>query len=342
MGKYEAAVTFYREAIDLSTNDKGEPTIPMVWGLSTQELGTVYVKMGKAQEGKELVKRTTDFARQHNILTGIAEGASRLAEFALLEGGISEALALGEEAVIAAKKCDCSPFNTAQALLVRAKAKWFNVKDVPSEKWIAVRKEFEEVLSIAKISRTKPIEAETLLLLSSTHPKDTRKRLAYLEEAITIMNDGEYELRGKAASEAGRVYFASHAPELAEHYLKFGISVTDTMLRFVDKSQELSDKAILESLAGDKKKEVELLVEAALAAEKQSQPEEAIAVYQKLIVLYQNAGYAQYAAESAIKAATQLELLLQAAPPDEKKEALQMKLANMKEVIGLARVQRGF
>lgn len=340
MGKYEAASKFYEEAINLSSDGKGNPNnLVMIWGLSTQELGSLYIKMGKPKEGRALVEKTTNFARQNKIATGVAEGGNRLAELALFEGNITEALALSEEAVVAAKECDCSPFNTTQALLIRAKAKWYAVKDISSEKWIDIRKEFEEVLTAARVAKIKPIEAEALFLLSQTHPKDTHKRLELLESALSIMNQGDYELRGITASEAGRVYFEARAPELAAHYLKYGIKVTDEMMRAVDKSRMVEDQAILATMTGESKQEVELLLASVSEALRQEQIEDAVTRLEKLVIIYQKNGYLDNAAKASEQALPLIKKLLDAAPPPEKKEFLENKLVILKEIITAVRVQ---
>ncbi len=169
MGAYPLAIKFYEEAIRLGA-PKGKVVIPAVWGLATQELGAVYLRMGDKEAARRHLNATVDFAMKHGILTGVAEGGAHLAELYLLEGNYGLADTWARRAVEAAVQCDCSPNNISRAKTALARVMLDKARVDPASKWKA-KGAIEESLRFAKAAKNLRYVAESELLLSRVLPE---------------------------------------------------------------------------------------------------------------------------------------------------------------------------
>ncbi|MFT6630080.1 MAG: tetratricopeptide (TPR) repeat protein [Bacteriovoracaceae bacterium] len=97
IGRYKLAEEFFKKAIYLSSyidKDTGKEvvSIPMVWGLASQELGHLYIKIGKVFEGEKFLLKTFKLSKKLDILQGISESGAYLARLELLKGNLGKAV----------------------------------------------------------------------------------------------------------------------------------------------------------------------------------------------------------------------------------------------------------
>ncbi len=259
MGLYEAAIEFYEEAIKLGTTESGRIKAIALWGLSKQELGAIYFKLGDTKKAKEYIFETYTFAASNGIDVGIAEGGAHLAEIFLVEGNLGEASRYAKEAIKAANRCGCSPNNTARAYVMLAKTVWEQSKhDFKLQK--KAEGLMNDSLNFAMRIGNKRSIAETKLLISTRYDQEEiDKKYKLVAEAFEILANMESERRGDAEAELGQVFIEKNETKLAEFYLKNGYKINEKLLRKQANAYVVAKLADLAFLNKDIQKEIEEL-----------------------------------------------------------------------------------
>ena len=262
LGLYDLALSFYENAVEIGAPD-GEIQIVPVWGLATQEIGAIYFKTGDSVGARKKLKETFGFAKRLGIFPGIAEGGAHLAELALVEGSFAEAEDYAIQALEAAKKCGCSPYNISRAKLVQAKVSLERAKH-SSELFPAAKQMIEDTIDHCDKSGHLRCRAEAKILLAKCLPNDKiKKRLELLKSAFESLANAKSELRGLAEASLGRMYMENQQLKLAEFYLTNGYRVNKELFRRIDNAYISVDLAKLRGLKGEVKVELERLSEAA-------------------------------------------------------------------------------
>lgn len=330
MGLYDLAIQFFQEAIEIGAPD-GEIKLPHVWGLSSQELGYVYFKMGDVSEAKRLLEKTTNYARKNRIDIGVAEGGAHLAEIALHEGRYVDAKKLAEEAVEASERCQCSPDNTGRARYVLASVEYQLLKGKGEKGLQTIRKNAEDTLQFAEKTENKRVIAMTKLLLSRTYQKRSQveKRRKLIEEALEIVEQGENELKGVATAELGRAYLKENEASLAEFYLENGLQINEKMFRAIDNAYITSDLASAALELGAERQMLDRYLETAKRAKSTSAIPLLFETQKKIYLYYDKLGFYQAAYEWAEKAQETAIQLLDQEKDDERKRVLEDEILNI-------------
>lgn len=251
LGLYEMASEFYTEALRYGA-PKGVPEIPLVWGISKQEMGYLFFKMGDVKNAKLFLEETTTFARDNGILIGVAEGGVRLAEIWLEEGNLGQATTAATEAKEAAVRCNCTPFTllhakTTLATIAVEKAKR-DAAMIPQARALA-----EEVTEEAKSLGVKRFIAEGQLLQAKLIPaQEFEKRYELIRESYESLETMESERRGDAEQAVGNLFLDQANTDLAKFYLDHGVKTNEAMLRNIHKSLSTQDLAHLDGMRGDR------------------------------------------------------------------------------------------
>ena len=250
LGLYDLSESLYKEAIAIGAPG-GKILYPQVWGLSTQELGYLNIRRGKLVVARDLLTKTTTFARENRIDVGISEGGAHLAEISFIEGKYREAESFAVEAEAASVRCNCSPLNTARALMIKARVLREREKSDPSLS-SQVSSAINDVLAFSKKTGIRRVMAEALLLQSSLFPPDDfERRYAFVASALDILSGIQNEQRGIATAELGRVFLENNRKELAAEYLKRGIAIQESLFRILDESAVRADLSELSAISGD-------------------------------------------------------------------------------------------
>ncbi len=266
MGLYDLALSFYQNAVELGA-PQGEVKIAFVWGLALQEMGGIYLKMGKLDDAKRALEKTYSYAKEHHIGVGIAEGGVYLAEIALLEGDAKTALEYSEQAVRAASD-NTVPVNTARAKIVLAKTLLETSQHQPDRRAKALASA-RDALAYAEKLHLKPSIAEAKVLLSRALPTENfDERYALVTSALELLVDTKSEFRGTGEAEVGRLFLEKNDSQLADFYLKRGIRVNKQLFRKVDNAYLTVDLANLSALQGSNASELLELSKAAEEAKK--------------------------------------------------------------------------
>ncbi len=310
MGHYDAAIKFYQEAIERGA-PRGEILSLYVWGLATQELGSIYYLRGDVEEGRKLIEAALDKAISNNVLTGIAECGTLLAEIALDQSNTEKAKGFAERAYRAAEEDNGSVYNAARARLVRAKVSAKLIDGSP-ERNEQFKKLVDDSLSFATKRQITRVEAESLLLQARAYPGlSSDDRINTLSKALGILSESESELAGTAEGRLGEEFLAKEANELAARYLKHGFRVNEKMLRAVDNAFLQPSLAELAAREGKSMEELQLLTE---ALERSKTANLKMAVVEnglKLAEKYAALGYqslAQSHADNGLRVAEELKL----------------------------------
>ena len=251
LGLYDTAVQFYTDALRYGSPN-GTPLIPLVWGISKQELGYLYFKMGDLKTAKTFLQETTDFARQNGILIGVAEGGVRLAEIAIQEGNLGLATTFATEALQAAEKCNCTPFTLVHAKITLANIALEKSK-LDSSVLPNARQTIDDAYQSAKKLGIRRFIAEGQLLQAKLIPaQEFEKRYNLTREGFEQLETMESERRGDAELAVGKVFLEDANTSLAKFYLEHGVKVNETMLRSVHKSRSTQDLAHLDGMLGDR------------------------------------------------------------------------------------------
>src|SRR5262249_44144684 len=154
---------------------------------------------------KTLLEKTYRYASEHGIDAGVAEGGAHLAEIALSQGKYAQAEKLAKNAITAAGRCDCSPYNQTQARVVEAKAELERARFEPA-RISKVSEKLDILLADCERMQHKRCVAETKLMISKTLPAEQfEERYKLVQSAFETLANAESELRGLAEAEVGRV-----------------------------------------------------------------------------------------------------------------------------------------
>ena len=261
LGLYELALAVYGRAIELSA-DGDRIVVPANWGLSTQETGAIYARMGRLDEAAVLIERTTDFARRHGILTGVAEGGAHLARIALARGDVAGAELLAEEALLAAIRCQCAPFNTARARVVVGRVALAKARRNLKFRGEAAEAAHEALEYARSVSDRRHVAEAELLLSYSLPAEDLAGRIELVNSALQYFLEVESEVAGRAQTELGQLFLEHDQHELARLYLESGLEVSEGLFRKLDGAWALASLAELDSLRGHGGASLERWIEA--------------------------------------------------------------------------------
>lgn len=290
MGAYHAAKDLYENAVQLAAPG-GTIRIVPVWGLSTQELGALRVKMGEVEEGRKLIEKTYSYAKEHGVDIGIAEGGVHLAELELREGNVGRARQIADETVAAAERCQCGPFKVAQAWLIAAK-----VLIERAESDAALRDEVDRdlarVVAFAREHGDPRTEAEALMLQSKVLPAhEFQRRSELLSAAVMLLEERNSELRGTAHATLGKLLLDNSNLDLASYYLKLGVKVNQEQFRKIDDAYVNAALAVLDRLSGERREYLQKLANAVDTAGKTRSLKELAEYSERLSNEYDSMGY---------------------------------------------------
>jgi hypothetical protein len=305
----------------------------MVWGLATQEKGSLLAKMGELEAGATLIETTTEFARQHGIRVGVAEGGAHLARIALQRGDWVEARTRAEEAVIAAEGCQCSAFNTHRAHLALARV-WLERSRVDPKYLSDAEEEIRTALEGAKKVSDRRHLAEAQLLLSRTiDPADLPQRLELVNAAVKSLHGIESELRGVADGELGALMLESDQAALAGVYLESGLEINEELLRKLDAAYILGDLAELDLRSNNPSAHLEKWMESAEHAESSGAWPLAAESQERVSEELFRMGFLSLSRQWGQKALESIDRLLEKAEDREPREALQWRALALQERI---------
>jgi len=266
LGLYPLALELYGDAIETAT-DGGSVIRPMIWGLATQETGSLLAKMGDLDKGAALIAETTDYARRNDILVGVAEGGAHLAAIALVRGDLEEADQRAEEALLASERCDCSAYNTNRARVILARVALERARANPKFRSEAEKKIRVALAHAQRVSDRRHIAESRLLLSYAIDADDLERRQDLVASAAEMLDQIESELRGTADAQLGALFLESDQLELAEVYLRGGFELNEELMRKVDNAYIMGDLATHAELTEGVQGALEILMEAAERAE---------------------------------------------------------------------------
>jgi tetratricopeptide (TPR) repeat protein len=337
LGLYEAAIKFYEQSIELGTKDGKIVHVPL-WGLSTQELGAIHYKMGDIPRAKELLLKTTNFAKKNGIDVGIAEGGAHLAELSLTEGNLGEAEKWAEEAVNAAVRCGCSPNNLSRALVSKAKVAFEKYK-LDASKRKLVEDAISEALNQATTTDNKRYVAEGKLLSSKISNGSFQERFELVSSAFETLAEIESEERGSMEAELGKLFLEDNQLALAEFYLKNGLDINKELLRKLDNGFILSELSIVSALSRDEQTAMERLKESLKIAKETGAKELQHQGEFALMNFHNNLGYTRLALQYGEEALVSLNALEFAESDQTKKEALHAKKLDLYQTVSELRLE---
>lgn len=332
-GLYEMAEQFYINAVDLGAPG-GKIRHPMIWGMSTQELGALKFKMGDVDAGIKMVEETFGFAKKHGVDIGVAEGGAHLAEMYLQKGNLGKAKEYADETAAAAERCSCGPLKISRAKLVLAK--------IAAERARTDARGISDAKGLAEQARTYAVkisdphsEAEAMLLLARLEPAHNFSfRYDLVTKALELLTNKNSELRGLAELEVGHTLVDEGKPDLAKFYLKNGIRINKEMLRQVDKSFALVELAKVEGLKGDRREYLEKIESAYKAAKKSGSDRDAFESAQILAIEYSSLGYSKLSLKYAQAGLKILERMIQAETDSERRHGLEQRQLELAEIAG--------
>jgi hypothetical protein len=321
LGLYPLALEFYEAAIATATD--GEDIVrPLVWGLATQERGALLAKMGDLDPGAALIEATTDYARDHEILVGVAEGGAHLARIALLRGDLAEARERAEEAVLASERCGCSPYNTNRARVTLARIALARARTHPKHQGEALEMIQGALAGAEKVSDRRHIAEARLLLSQAVDPDDLQQRQELVSSAAALLHETESELRGTADAQLGALLLEREQDALAAAYLRSGFDLNEELLRKLDNAYILGDLAILDGLSDDSQAALEKWMDAASRAEESGAWPLAAESQERLSEDLQSQGFLSLSLHWTEKALESIERLLEQAQDPERREQL--------------------
>jgi tetratricopeptide (TPR) repeat protein len=338
LGLYPLALEFYGEAIALAT--RGDRiALPGVWGLATQETGAIYMRLGDLEAAKTLIGLTTDYARHHGIDVGVAEGAAHLARIAAEQGDLLLAEQLADEALSAALRCGCSPFNTARAYTVAARTALERARLNPKLRDHASQRA-HAALEYARGIRDRRHVAEALLLSSYTlDPDDFEGRMQRVSSAVELLLGMESELRGTAEARLGSLFLESEQADLAERYLASGLEINRELFRELDSAYIRADLAEVDAARGASEASLEGWESAAAQARASGALPLVLHNEERLSEELQQLGYLQLSLDWSERALATLEALLAQAPDRTARERLLERQLALSERIAEIRLE---
>lgn len=330
MGMYHAAIDMYKNALEYGAPG-GVPKLIPIWGLSTQELGALYVRMGRVAEGQKLIEQTYSYAKQNGVDIGVAEGGVHLVDLALKAGDLGRADTIANETLTAAKNCDCGPQKISRAMLALARVAVERAK-ASSPLIEPTKKQLEEVTAYAeKVSDTQTA-AEARLLESQLIPaQEMQRKLELITTAYDALETEKSELRGTAEATLGHAFLESLRPDLADYYLSHGIKVNKEMFRTVDNAYVLKEVAALHDLTGERQTAMESLTNAATSAQEHQQWAESAKLAEQLSEEYEHLGYSSLARQWSKRGISAIDRMLEVETDPEHRRALSEKRASFGE-----------
>jgi tetratricopeptide (TPR) repeat protein len=333
MGLYPLALEFYEAAIERAQAAGGRDKLTSVWGLATQEKGAVLARMGDLDAGAALIEETTEFAREHGILVGVAEGSAHLASIALQRGNWPEAIERADESLRAAEDCNCSAYNTNRARLVGARIALERARVDPK---IATEAEARIRAALAhaeKVGDRRHVAEAKLLLSRVIDKRDIKARIALIESAAEALHEMKSEIRGNADGKLGALLLETDQLDLAGFHLASGLAVNQDLLRRLDAAYILGDLAELDIRANNPSEYLEKWMESAdeaeasgawpLAAESQEQ------VAEEMFRL----GFWAFSRQWSERALDSLEQMLDGAEGRERRKSLEWRKLALQERI---------
>ncbi len=294
----------------------------MVWGLATQETGSLLAKMGDLDRGAALIESTTDYARRHDILVGVAEGGAHLASIALQRGDLAEANERAEEAVRASERCGCSAYNTNRARVTLARIVLERARTNPKFRGEALEKIQTALAGAEKMSDRRHIAEARLLLSQAVDPDDLPRRQELISSAADLLHETESELRGTADAQLGALLLESEQDALAAVYLRSGFDLNEELLRKLDGAYILGDLAMIDELGDDTQAALEKWMDAATLAEESGAWPLAAESQERLSEELRSLGFLRLSLHWTEKALASLERLLENARDPERREHL--------------------
>lgn len=238
VGAYEASEKLLIKAIEQSApgflkleketvqgiRQESQIQYPMIWGLSTQELGNLYYKTGKVDLGLSLLNTTFSYAMRNRIDVGISESAAHIVFIEVEKDNLGRAAKLASRSYQAAKKCDCSKLNIARALYAIALVK---VKDYERNKaGKGIQEAIERSQEYSKENGIDFYYAKSLLLASSydkdSTPFEREERIDMALGILEMMSSPELSV---AYLEKSKIRVEDRDLQFAHILLKKGINL---------------------------------------------------------------------------------------------------------------------
>jgi tetratricopeptide (TPR) repeat protein len=280
------------------------------------------MKLGDLEAAKTLLGLTTDYARRHDIDVGVAEGGAHLARIAAEQGDLQLAEQLADEALRAALRCGCSPFNTARAYTVAARVALERARLNPKFRDDAIRRA-RIALEYARSVGARRHVAEALLLSSYTlDPDDFDARMQRVSSAAEILVEMESELRGTAEARLGSLFLESEQADLAERYLASGLEINQEMFRELDSAYIRADLADVDAARGASQASLEGWERAADQARASGALPLVLHNEERLSEALQRLGYLRLSLDWTERALETLDALLALAPDRAARERL--------------------
>lgn len=321
VGLYPLALEFYEDAIATAT--EGTDVVrPMVWGLATQEKGSLLAKMGDLDRGAALIESTTDYARRHEIGVGVAEGGAHLARIALQRGDIAEATERAEEALRASERCNCSAYNTNRARVTLARITLEKSRANPKFHGDALEGIRRALAGAEAVSDRRHVAEARLLLSWAVDPDDMEQRQELVSSAADLLHATESELRGTADAQLGALLLEAEQDALASVYLQNGFELNEALLRKLDSAYILGDLATIDTIAADTRSALEKWKEAASRAEESGAWQLAAESQERLSEDLHRLGFHRLSLAWTEKALATVERLLATARDEERRDQL--------------------
>ena len=333
LGLYPLALEFYDAAIEQATDSEGRTREPMVWGLATQEKGSVLAKMGELVAGAALIETTTEYAREHGILVGVAEGGAHLARIALRRGDWVEARARAEEALIAAEDCGCSAYNTNRARLTLARILLERSRVDPRYRSEAEARTRDALEAAKKVSDRRHMAEAQLLLSRAIDREDLQTRIELVNAAAKSLHGIGSELRGTADGALGALMLEADRATLAGVYLQSGLEIDEDLLRKLDAAYILGDLAEIDRLSNDSSAHLEKWMESAERAESSGAWPLAAESQERLSEELLRLGFLSLSRHWGQKALESIGRLLEVAEAPERRKELEWRILALQERI---------
>lgn len=177
IGQFELALSFYDKALAIGVGEEGVK-IPPLWGLATQERGLLLTWMRNFAKAEEAIHQTTEFAREHGIPIGIAEGEYLLGMIALAGGRAVKAGEHFKDGLTAVQECRCSYSNIAWGKAYLAHLALEHAKDHPEE-----------------VAQSITLAQDSLAYSEKTRHISTQARMQYYTAAIYPFQADEQRLK---------------------------------------------------------------------------------------------------------------------------------------------------
>jgi tetratricopeptide (TPR) repeat protein len=337
MGHYPLAIEFFKKAIEVGAPN-GKIKLVGVWGLSTQELGRIYMKQGKLKKARKILTAVYDYAFKRNVGPGISEGGAHLANLNLLEGNLGEAEKYAKASLRAAhfgnRAKRGSPNNLARSLVTYARVLYQKSLVLPSVSGLA-EEEILKALEHCKKMHNKRYLAEAKILYSKVLVNSNPAvRMQLVEEALEILKGIKSEVLPMGNLELGKIYLEEKEVDLAKLYLKEGLKISVKQMQVVAQAYIIDEVAVLHGINDNMKAQVRELKKNIIRAKKSRLIPLLYQSYFKLMKLFESDGYSSLALNWNLKAQTALGTMIKNEKNDELKISLKNKLFELKMLEG--------